>query len=56
MTIRELKEQLQEDVLSILESFGIDDAMEGQDYNSMVSALCDAIIHNVNMLNEKAGT
>lgn len=45
-----VKEQLQEDVLTILEGFGVDEAMEGADYNNLVSALCDAIITNLNNL------
>ena len=55
MTTKELKAQLQEDVLSILEGYGVDEAMEGGDYNNMVSAICDALIHNVNIFIEKAG-
>jgi len=51
MTVKEVKEQLQEDVLVILEGFGVDEAMEGGDYNNMVSALCDTIINNINKLN-----
>ena len=49
---QELKEQLQNDVLTILEGFGIDEAMEGRDYNNMVSAICDSIINNVNKFNK----
>lgn len=52
MTTEELKEQLQEDILCILESFGIDEAMEGADYNRLVSRLCDSVIHNVNKLSQ----
>jgi hypothetical protein len=52
MNIKELKEQLQEDVLSILEGFGIDEAMEGADYNNLVSTLCDTIISNINKLKQ----
>lgn len=44
MTEKELKEQAQEDILTILEGFGVDEAMEGGDYNNMVSALCDVVI------------
>lgn len=50
MNQNQLKEQLQEDVLSILEGFGVDEAMEGGDYNNMVAAICDAVIHNVDKL------
>ena len=50
--MREVKEQLQEDVLTILEGFGIDEALEGKDYNNLVNALCDAIITNLNKLDK----
>lgn len=50
--MNEVKEQLQEDVLTILEGFGIDEAMEGADYNNLVSALCEAIIKNINKLDK----
>mgnify|MGYP003338754664 CR=1 FL=1 len=49
---QELKEQLQNDVLTILEGFGVDEAMEGRDYNHMVNAICDSIINNVNKFNK----
>jgi hypothetical protein len=52
MNIKELKEQLQNDILTILEGFGVDGALEGAEYNSMVSALCDAVINNVNKLKQ----
>ena len=52
MTTKQVKEQLQEDVLSILEGFGVDEAMERADYNNMVSTLCDTIIANLNKLNQ----
>jgi len=52
MNIKEVKEQLQEDVLSILEGFGIDEAMDSDDYNNLVSVLGDAIITNLNKLNK----
>ena len=46
--LRQTKEQLQEDILTILESFGIDSALEGAEYNSMVDALCKTVIANIN--------
>jgi len=49
----EIKEQLQEDVLTILESWGIDESMTGQDYNNIVTTLCDMIIQNINKLESK---
>ena len=51
--MEELKEQLQEDILSILEGFGVDEAMEGSDYNNLVSNLCDAVICNIDKLKTK---
>jgi hypothetical protein len=48
MTITEIKEQLQQDILVILESYGVDEAMEGRDYNNMVTNICDAVIFNLN--------
>ena len=57
MDIKELKEQLQNDILTVLEGFGVDDALEGAEYNGMVTALCDAVIKNVNKLKiKKHGT
>ena len=50
MTIKEVKEQVQEDILTILEGYGVDEAMEGGDYNNLVSALCDQVVHNLNKL------
>jgi hypothetical protein len=46
--MRDAKEQLQEDVISILEGFGVDEAMSSEDYNFLVNSLCDAIIKNLN--------
>jgi len=50
MSKAELKEQLQEDVLTILEGFGVDEAIELKDYNNLVTTLCETIIVNVNKL------
>ena len=51
MSVKEAKEQLQEDVLTILEGFGVDEAMEGADYNNLVSALCETILNKLNKIN-----
>jgi len=51
MSIKEAKEQLQEDVLTILEGFGVDGAMEGSDYNNLVNVLCDTIVNKLNKIN-----
>lgn len=52
MTPKELKEQLQNNILTILESFGVDDALDGDEYNDMVDALCNSVIDNVDKLNK----
>lgn len=52
MKLNEVKEQLQEDILSIIEGFGIIEAMEKQDYERMKDALCDAVIANLNRLDK----
>ena len=52
MNKSQVKEQLQEDILTILESWGIDEVMTGQDYNAMVTALCEVTILNINKLKE----
>ena len=52
MTINETKEQLQEDVLSILEGFGVDEALTGQDYSRLANALCETIVLHLNKLNQ----
>ena len=36
--MRDAKEQLQEDVISILEGFGVDETMSSEDYNG--SGIC----------------
>lgn len=48
--MKQVKEQLQEDILTILEGFGIDKAMEDGDYNKMVSAICEAVVDNLNKI------
>lgn len=50
MTTKEVKEQLQEDVLSILDGWGIEEAMDENDYEKMKNALCQSIIHNINKI------
>ena len=52
MTPKEVKEQLQEDILSILEGFRADEEMDKGDYEDFKAALCQAVIDNLNKLNE----
>jgi hypothetical protein len=46
--IQQVKAQLQEDVLTILEGFGVDETMNGEDYNNLTTALCEVILSNLN--------
>ncbi len=50
---RDHKEQLQEDILTILEGFEICDMLDGEDYNNLVTALCDSAIQNVDRFTQK---
>jgi hypothetical protein len=50
MNKEELKEQLQQDIFSILEGFGISEAMDANDFDRMSSVIGDTIIANVNKL------
>lgn len=50
--MKELKEQLQEDILSLLEGFNIGDCLSPMDYDALKDALCESVISNVNKLNQ----
>ena len=50
MKLIEVKQQLQEDILSILEGFGIEDVMDEDDYEGIKNALCDSVIFNLDKL------
>lgn len=52
MKLIEVKQQLQEDILSILEGWGIEEAMDEEDYERIKNALCDSVIHNLDKLKE----
>jgi len=52
MTTQELKEQLQQDILSVLEGFGIKEAMDENDWMKLQSVVCDIVITNVNRLDK----
>ena len=52
MKLREVKEQLQEDILSILEGWGIEEAMNKEDYERIKNALCDSVIFNLDKLDK----
>jgi hypothetical protein len=50
MTTKELKEQLQEDILSVLEEWGVSEALDPNDWEKLKDTVCDIIISNVNKL------
>ena len=50
MNTNELKEQLQQDLLSLLEGMGIEDTLSPSDYESLKNEVCDIVITNINKL------
>jgi hypothetical protein len=52
MTTKELKEQLQEDILSVLEGWGVSEALDPNDWEKLKDTVCDIIISNVNKLKQ----
>ena len=52
MNIKQVKEQMQEDILTILEGFGVDESLEGADYNKLVTELCDVVITGLNNIKD----
>jgi len=54
MTVNEIKEQMQEDVMSLLESFGIKETMNNRDWDTLNTLVCDMIINYINELKKEA--
>ena len=52
----EVCEQTQEDLLSLLEGFGIDEVMDVRDYENLKDNLCQIIINNFNKLKNEHNT
>lgn len=52
MNINEVKEQLQEDILSILDGFDIIDVMDEDDFEDLKTELCNSVINNLNKLDQ----
>lgn len=52
MNTNELKEQLQQDLLSLLEGMGIEDTLSPSDYENLKNEVCDIVITNVNKLKQ----
>lgn len=44
MRIQELQEQLQEDLLSLLEGIGIEDASDPNDWENLKNEVCEIIV------------
>jgi len=53
MTIQEVREQIQEDLLSIVEGYGLEQTMDQTDYENLMTSLCDAVVQNINKLEDK---
>ena len=50
MNKNEVKEQMQEDILCLLEGFEIESIMDPQDYEALKNNLCQIVIDNLNNL------
>ena len=48
--IQEIQKQLQEDLLSVIESYGVDEAMEQKDYEAFKTLICQIVIDNIKKL------
>ena len=52
MTIQETQEQLQEDLLSLLEGVGVEDALDPSDWENLKSEVCEIVISRLKQLNK----
>ena len=52
MSIQEIKEQMQEDLLCLLESMGLEESLDPRDWESLKTEVCDIVISNLNNLNQ----
>ncbi len=52
MSIQELKEQMQEDLISLLEGMGIEDALAPEDWENLKNEVGEIVISNINRLNQ----
>lgn len=50
MNTNELKEQLQEDLLSLFEGVGLEDVLDSYDWENLKNEVCNIVITNVNKL------
>ena len=47
-----VKEQMQEDILSLLEGMGLDEALSQPDWESLQNEICDIIITGINNIED----
>ena len=52
MTLREVKEQTQEDILTVLDSWEIGSLMSKQEYEKFKNVICDVVIKNLDKIEE----
>ena len=52
MTIQETQEQLQEDLLSLLEGIGIEDALDPNDWDYLKHEVCEIVISRLKQVNK----
>ncbi len=52
MTIQETQEQLQEDLLSLLEGIGVEDALDPNDWENLKNEVCEIVISRLKQLNK----
>ncbi len=53
MTTKQLvKEQMQEDLLSLLESMGLDEALSRPDWDALQREVCDIVVTGLNNLED----
>ena len=53
MTTKEIvKEQMQEDILSLLEGMGIEEALDPKDWEALQNEICDIVITGINNIED----
>lgn len=46
--LKTAKEQIQEDIMCICESWGLEEHLNPKDWNTFIDSLCDSVITNIN--------
>jgi hypothetical protein len=47
-----VKEQMQEDLLSLLESMGLDEVLDPRDWEALKNEVCDIVVTGINNIEE----